>query len=66
MKTANTQKGEINAMTEQEQIRAADELRIAALKKEHFEKLLIAEGFSIDYSPDGCILDIKKPETKRL
>lgn len=53
-------------MTEQEQQKAADELRVAALKKEHFEKLLLAEGFTIDYSPEGCIIDIKKPTVINL
>lgn len=53
-------------MTEKDIQKAADELRIAALRKEHFEKLLVAEGFVIDYSPDKTIVNISKPSVIKL
>lgn len=48
-------------MTKQEEQKAADELRLAILKKEFFEKKLIDAGYRIDYSPDKTIVNISKP-----
>ena len=53
-------------MTQQEEQKAAEELRLAILKKEHYEKKLLAAGFIIDYSPDKTIVDIRKPVTIEL
>ena len=53
-------------MTQQEEQQAADELRLAALRKDYYEKKLIDAGFVIDYSPDGTILNIRKPITIQL
>jgi hypothetical protein len=48
-------------MTKEEEQKAADELRVAALKKDYYEKKLLEAGFVIDYSQDGTILNIRKP-----
>lgn len=53
-------------MTKEEEKKAAEELRLAILKKEFFEKKLLDAGYLIDYSPDKTIVNIRKPVTIEL